>query len=81
MASAYTIQVNGVSQPTVIYGDSIAAGAQNLDQQLVGSGLLSLPAGAIVTLNNAGTTPDTLPDEEDGVDVLNASITINKLSL
>ncbi|WP_459501253.1 BclA C-terminal domain-containing protein [Bacillus sp. C1] len=79
LGAAYAITINGVPQPNSIYGNSIQAGPQNLNQQLVGSCILKIPAGATVTLRNVGSTTDVLPASEDGNSVISASLTLVKL--
>ncbi|MDD9781338.1 hypothetical protein PVE99_02675 [Priestia megaterium] len=77
--TAYAITLNGAPQPSIRYGQigSTLGDSHNL----VGSAILTIPAGGTLTLRNVGGTADTLITTVDGQTVVNASISVFKLSV
>lgn len=75
--AAYGIVVNTTVQTSTIFGQqNISQTAQTLS----GTAILSLPAGATLTVRNVGATPDILPAAIDGAVIVNASFRIVQMS-
>ena len=75
--AAYAIVLNGVVQPSTVYGQ---VGNNNENYNIVGSAILTIPNGSTLMLRNVGGTSDTLLTNADGVTIINASFSIFRLS-
>ncbi|WP_241243168.1 collagen-like protein [Paenibacillus whitsoniae] len=76
--TAYAVVVNGTVQASTVYGDQ--TNGANFANTLVGSSILTIPAGATLTLRNVGASADILPTVIDGATIVNASIRLVKVS-
>jgi BclA C-terminal domain len=78
-ASAYALILNNVEVPNAAtrYG---ATSAGPIRQTMTGSVIISVPANSTLLLRNIGNTTDTLIGIDDGQGVVNASLSIHKLS-
>lgn len=75
--AAYAVVVNGVVQPSTIYGQS---GDSNQNYNLVGSANIIIPNGATLNLRNEGSTSDKLHTTADRVTIISASFSLFRLS-
>lgn len=78
-AAAYALTLNGAEVPSFSsrYGATSISG---VNQTLTGSAIISVPANSTLLLRNIGDTADTLIGIDDGQGVVNASLSIHKLS-
>lgn len=79
-ASAYALILNGVEVGNVAtrYG---ATSTSPIRQTLTGAAIIRVPANSALKLRNIGATTDNLIGIDDQRGVVNASLTLHKLSL
>lgn len=75
---AYAIALNGTPQPSTVHGQ--VGGTTNTTRIAPGSVLLTIPNGSTIALRNIGATADPLATTADGATIVNASITLTRLS-